>query len=58
MPSIDLTLTHLLDAAGNRLCRAEDGPGLPRCPPSLQDTCAAGVTFCPGCTRCRAGLHR
>ena len=50
MPSIAVTLTHLLDAAGNRLCRAEDGPETPL-PALLEDTCAQGVTFCPDCTR-------
>ena len=50
MSSIAVTLTHLLDAAGNRLCRAHAGPSTPL-PALLQDTCAAGVTFCPGCTR-------
>ena len=48
MPSI--VVTHLLNAAGNRLCCAHDGPTTPQ-PALLEDTCAAGVTFCPDCTR-------
>ena len=49
MPSIVVT-THLLDAAGNRLCRAHDGPTTPLAA-LFEDTCAAVVTFCPDCTR-------
>ena len=48
MPSI--VVTHLLDAAGNRLCCVHDGPTTPLTA-LFKDTCAAGVTFCPDCTR-------
>ena len=48
MPST--VATHLLDAAGNRLCRVHDGPTTPLTA-LFKDTCAAGVTFCPDCTR-------
>ena len=48
MPSI--VVTHLLDAAGNRLCCAHDGPTTPLTA-LFKDTCAADVTFCPDCTR-------
>ena len=48
MPST--VVTHLFDAAGNRLCRAHDGPTTPLTA-LFKDTCAEGVTFCPGCTR-------
>ena len=48
MPST--VATYLLDAAGNRLCRAHDGPTTPLTA-LFEDTCAEGVTFCPDCTR-------
>ena len=48
MPST--VVTHLLDAAGNRLCCVHDGPTTPLTA-LFKDTCGAGVTFCPDCTR-------
>ena len=50
MSSIAVTLTHLLDAAGNRLCRAHAGPTTPAS--ALMDgTCAAAGVYCPNCAR-------
>ena len=48
MPST--VVTHLLNAAGNRLCCVHDGPTTPLTS-LFKDTCAAGVTFCPDCIR-------
>ena len=43
-------MTHLLNVAGDRLCCREDGVTTPA-DALLDDTCAAGVVFCPGCAR-------
>ena len=43
-------LTHLLNVAGDRLCCAEDGVTTPA-NALLDDPCAVGVVYCPGCAR-------
>ena len=43
------TVTHLLDAVGDRLCCAQDGPTTPASA-LLDGTAAAGV-YCPNCAR-------
>ena len=43
-------VTHLHDDTGRRLCHAQAGPAIPT-PALFIDNCAAGVTFCPDCTR-------
>ena len=44
------TVTHLLDADGDRLCCAQDGPAV-AATALLQDTCAEDVHYCPACAR-------
>ena len=48
MPS--KAITHLLDDDDGRLCCAEDGVTTP-VNALMDDTCAAGVVFCPNCAR-------